>query len=106
MMKPAICIALLLTGMLVFSVFQVEKQVQSLRDELWRLNRQMAADRNAAHVLQAEWSYLNKPERLKDMAEKYLDLHYVAAGQVRDIDHIPFRNVMVVSYSAEEKSSQ
>jgi hypothetical protein len=46
------------------------------------INRQLSADRDSIRVLKAEWAYLNKPERVENLANKYLKMSNVAVAQV------------------------
>ncbi len=80
---------------LVFSVYHVERRVENLRAELKTINRQIAEDKNSMRVLNAEWSYITRPERLQKMAAQHLNVHYVIAAQIKDIEEIPLRPVMV-----------
>ena len=97
MLKPAVFISTLLTAVLAFAVFQVENKVQTLRTELKDIHSQLQNDREEIHVLRAEWSYLNQPERLQDMASRYLDSKSVSHQQVKTVHTIPVRPVMVSS---------
>ena len=61
----------LVTG---FGLFHLKYEVQALEDELVRLNRSILAEHEAIHVLKAEWSYVNQPQRLQALANRHLDL--------------------------------
>ncbi|NQV98620.1 MAG: hypothetical protein HQ483_02890 [Rhodospirillales bacterium] len=68
----------LLTTVLALStglaLFVVKYQVQDLEDKLTQINREIADNNQAVHVLNAEWSHLNEPNRLRHLAARYLDL--------------------------------
>ena len=72
-------------------LFQVKDDVQVLEEELTRLNRQILRDRDAIHVLRAEWSFLNDPARLTDLSRRHLELAPVAAEQITGLDAVPER---------------
>jgi len=72
-------------------LFQVKDDVQALEEELTRLNRQILRDRDAIHVLRAEWSFLNDPARLTELSRRHLELAPVAAEQITDLDAVPER---------------
>jgi len=95
MIRPTTFISLIVLGVLVFAVFQVEHRVEMLRSELNELNRQVDDDKNVIHVLKAEWSYLNSPIRIEELADKYLELDYVDTVQISDIENIPMSNLYV-----------
>ena len=56
-------------------------------------------------VLRAEWSYLNRPDRLSELASRHLALGPVAPVQVGDIAALPARPVDG-AVSAELDSSE
>ncbi len=80
-----------LIGVMALGLFQLKYAVQAREDELARLNRELIASEETIHVLHAEWSYLNRPERLAALAARHLDLAPMAAGQIGVIDSLPLR---------------
>lgn len=42
-------------------------------DQVTSLRRDIAAQHERLSVLRAEWAYLNRPDRLRDLAEIYFD---------------------------------
>ena len=73
---------LLLGVGLALVLFSVKYQVQDLEEELGRLNREIATERQATHVLKAEFSYLTDADRLRRLSDRYLDLKPVQPGQI------------------------
>ena len=61
---------LALLTMIGVGLYQVELGVLAKESELKQINRQIDANREATHVLEAEWSYLNDPTRLADLARR------------------------------------
>jgi hypothetical protein len=55
-------------------LYQVKHDVQALEDRLAGLNRRILATQDRIHVLRAEWSLLNEPARLGDLARRHLAL--------------------------------
>ena len=82
MIRPAMVLIVLLAVSLSLTLFVVKYQVQDLEEELSGLNRAITEDRQAIHVLKAEWSHLNEPTRLRKLAERYLGLSAIATDQV------------------------
>ena len=56
------------------SLFVVKYQVQDFEDKLTQINRKISDHRQAVHVLKAEWSHLNEPNRLRYLTARHLDL--------------------------------
>lgn len=78
---------LLLAGALSVALFSVKYQFQDLEQELVELNRSIIAERQSVHVLKAEWSHLNNPERLGLLAERLLGMKQVdAAAMIGFVD--------------------
>ncbi|WP_374384053.1 hypothetical protein [Dongia sp.] len=78
-------------ALLGVGLFQVKYAVQAKERELKKVNRQIAADREAMRVLEAEWSYLNDPVRLADLTRRHTDLTPVMASQIATFDALPPR---------------
>jgi hypothetical protein len=72
-------------------LYQVELGVLAKEAELKQINRQIDADRDAIHVLDAEWSYLNDPTRLADLARRFTDLVPTTTAQIATFDQLPSR---------------
>ena len=91
-MRQTTLLFLLLAGALSVALFSVKYQVQDLEDELVDLNKSIISERQSIHVLNAEWSHLNNPERLGNLAEKFLGMTPVDPSQLatfRDIERLP-----------------
>lgn len=86
MIRPAALIWIGLVVVIAVVLFLVKYEVKSLDDELAVLQQDALAQQEAIHVLRAEWSYLNRPERLADLAERHLDLEPVGPGQLVAFD--------------------
>ena len=82
-MKPSsIIVWVVMVGGMASGLFQLKYAVQERESELARLNRDLIAAEQALHVLHAEWSYLNRPDRLARLATRYLDLTPMAPEQI------------------------
>ncbi len=65
-------------------------EVHDLEDRLAGIHRDIAREQEALHVLRAEWSYLNRPERLEALARRHLDLRVPEAAQTMQVSDLPF----------------
>lgn len=72
-------------------VFQMSNQVAHLEKELTAVERDILSQQRALHVLQAEWSYLNRPDRLSELSQKHLALEPVPAERLIGISDLPLR---------------
>lgn len=87
----------LLTALAVMSLalwaYQENYKTQSALSEVEQLNRQIGETRAAIGVLRAEWAYLNRPDRLRELALlNFRDLQLVplAPDQFVRADQIRF----------------
>ena len=79
---------LALLTMIGVGLYQVELGVLAKESELRQINRQIDTNRDATHVLEAEWSYLNDPTRLADLARRYTDLAPGTPTQIAGFDRL------------------
>ena len=94
MSGPAAVVWAALIGAMAFGMFQIKLAVQPAEDEFARLSRDLLASEEAIHVLRAEWSYLNRPDRLARLADRHLALRPMTPDQVGGIDSLPMRPVV------------
>lgn len=80
--RNVIILGVLAIGLCIFGMFQVKYKVYNLKRDLKTIDRQLVADKDAIRVLKAEWSYLNKPERIEKLAERYLKLGNIQVAQI------------------------
>ena len=78
-----------LAGALSFGLYVVKHRVIELEGRLTEINRGIARDQQAIHVLRAEWSFLNAPARLGDLARRHLGMVPATAGQFGTLIALP-----------------
>jgi len=73
-MKPA-CYILSSALVVIFAywAYHVNYTTQEALRDVERLREQIAQERAAIAMLNAEWAYLNRPDRLRLLAEEYYD---------------------------------
>src|SRR5205823_3935237 len=77
-----------------FTTFKVKYAVQDIEEALNKVRRQTVAEQQEIHVLRAEWTALNQPERLADLNRRFLSLAALGPKQLqRKIEDIPLRLV-------------
>jgi hypothetical protein len=84
-------IALLLLAVVSFGLYQLSYEVQRMEDELIELNRALGQERETIGVLQAEWSYLSRPDYLQGKAQRLLEMRPATAKDIIAIESLPWR---------------
>ena len=84
-------VAILVLGSAATGLYQLKYDVAALEERAKALTALLDSERQALHVLNAEWAYLNKPERLAELAERHLDLVPLVADQIIPLEAIPRR---------------
>ena len=72
-------------------LFLLKYEVAEMEDRLVELNRRTLVNLEAVHVLKAEWSYLNRPDRLETLGRDLMALEPLSPRQTLGIDDIPLR---------------
>ena len=65
-------------------LFRTSQSVQGAEDRLADQTLSVRQERESIRVLDAEWDYLNRPQRLEELADKYLKV--APAGAVNFVD--------------------
>ena len=89
MIRPALILWIGLPAIVTIALLLVSYQVQRLENELERLESTAMAQQEEIHVLNAEWSYLNRPERLARLAARHLELTPVSPAQMSSSAYEP-----------------
>jgi cell division protein FtsL len=77
---------------LAYGIYQVKYETRALDAEIASLNKQIEEERDAIAVLRAEWSLLNRPERIERLAKKYLKLAPAKPLQLVTVDTVSDRD--------------
>ena len=80
------------------TVYDLKLAATKSAERVADLKRQIEDERNAIRLLKAEWSVLNKPDRLQSLVERYneyLQLDPLEVKQIVTPDEIPARPVML-----------
>lgn len=80
--RQATLLCCLVVAALAVVLMAVKHQVQRLEEDLVALNQKIATERQAIHVLHAEFSFLAEPERLRRLAAAHLGLAPIEPGQL------------------------
>jgi cell division protein FtsL len=94
MMRSATLIWVLLSVVVAGALFRVSYRVQHLEKHIASVNKQIGQQEEAIRVLQAEWSYLNEPNRLEALTRKHLTLLPTTSTQIVTIEQVPTKPVV------------
>jgi cell division protein FtsL len=86
-----ICLVLGLVA-LAYVIYQVKYESRGLDAEIASLGKRIDEERDALAVLRAEWSLLNRPERIERLAQKYLKLSPAKPAQLLTVDTVSDRD--------------
>lgn len=70
-------------------LYMVKYQVQDIKNNVDALRSEIVLEQESLALLGAEWSYLNRPERLYKLSSRYLKLEPYSADKVATIDSLP-----------------
>ena len=92
-MKRLLTLCWLVCGILaMLMVFKVSNEAGQLESDLKTAQREILRHQEAIHVLQAEWSYLNRPSEIADLAKRHLDMAPLSAAQIVEPNYLPLRH--------------
>ena len=86
-----ICLVLGLVA-LAYVIYQVKYEARALDEEIASLGKEIDTERDSLAVLRAEWSLLNRPERIERLAQKYLKLAPIQPRQLVTLDSVTDRD--------------
>ena len=64
-------------------------------EQITKLKHEIQAERDAIGVLRAEWTHLARPERIQELATRYLDLQPLSLNQIVSAATLPDKGVRV-----------
>lgn len=87
-----------------FGLYMVKFSVQNLQRDVSVAEQQLAAEKESLHLLNAEWAYLNRPERLRQLSEAHLQLVPLDSTRIEnaallpDAEAVPQSNISEAVY--------
>ncbi len=92
MTRTLTVIGLFLAISISLALFQLKYRVQDLESDIRTLEQTIRSEREAIHVLKAEWSHLNDPSLLRVLAARHLDLAPMRTTQLARWDDVATAN--------------
>lgn len=99
MFRPLTVIAITAFCVVGWNVYRAEDSARQLDRELRDLTRRVEQARDRTQVLKAEWALLNEPERLRQVAQKYLPLETMTPAQFIRLAELGGRLPVAVAFS-------
>ncbi len=84
-------------------LMSISYRVEAQQRQLTKLQNSIEVREDSIRVLRAEWSYLNQPQRLELLAQKYLKLQPLTVAQVKTT--LPTRLAKAVTTSTQMASA-
>ena len=73
-------------------LYGIAYEVERMEQELAALEREIIEERESIHVLEAEWTYLARPERIEDLSRQFLPrMQGLTAERIGEYGDLPFR---------------
>lgn len=83
-------LSLSVAAMAGFILFQTSQNVQDAERRLRNVQTALSKEQDAMRVLETEWDYLNRPDRLEELAQQLLKMKAQSpASLVRDSSDLP-----------------
>lgn len=82
---------LVLASSVGYAVYHLKYEVARKERVLTQLNRQILVDQEAIQVLKAEWSFLNQPQRIEEVARTHLGLEPLTVKQITRVASLPMK---------------
>lgn len=73
----------------IFMMFVVQFKVDSLQDDILKTKNEISNLEDEIRILEVEWVYLTRPERLRTLVAKHLKNNgYALASQIKTVDQL------------------
>jgi len=96
-----------------YALYMVKFSVQNLQREVAQTRAELAQEKETLHLLNAEWAYLNRPDRLRRLADAHLNLVPLDSRRMENMELLPAASsvdeettnprVSATAYQSEER---
>ena len=81
---------LALVGSAIYA-YSIKYQTSYRAEQIVKTKLEIKAEHDAIAVLRAEWSFMTRPERVQQLADRYLDLQPLTADKIETARELPER---------------
>lgn len=103
MIRRSTVVVVLIALAMGLALFKLKYKMMFLEQQSHQIKKSIQENQEALHVLRAEWAYLNDPQRLQQLAEKYLDIKPLQSKQLILFAEIASENGKVYDKIALDK---
>lgn len=73
----------------IFTMFLVQFKVEYLHTSISKTKKEISIYKDQIKMLDVEWAYLTRPERLRKLSAKYLENNsFVVANQIKEVSEL------------------
>lgn len=72
-----------------YALYMVKFSVQNLQRDVAQTSAQLAQEKESLHLLNAEWAYLNRPDRLRRLSDSHLTMVPLDSKRMENMDLLP-----------------
>ena len=73
------------------TLYQVKTGIDERQAELRRLQKNIATTERDIALLEAEWAFLSRPDRVMNLSSSLLDMEPIGRDRILPLDSIPMR---------------
>ena len=73
------------------TLYQVKTGIDERQAELRRIKAEIATTQRDISVLEAEWAFLSRPDRVVNLSTSLLDMEPISQDRILPLDSIPLR---------------
>ena len=73
------------------TLYQVKTDIDERQAELRRLQEEIATTQRDIAVLEAEWAFLSRPDRVMNLSASLLDMEPISQDRILPLEAIPMR---------------
>ncbi len=84
-------LSIILTAILGTTLYQVKIGIDARESQLLMLEGEIADTERQIAVLEAEWAYLSRPERVLELSDNLLQMQPIDEDRILPIEAIPMR---------------